>query len=71
VPVRDPGPSQPGSTVTHDTRARLAEAELANQALLSDRGKHARTAVAMVLAAGALAAGWRFLGPDRDGEGAP
>ena len=66
VPVRDPGPHQPGSTATPDTRARLAEAEIANQQLLSDRGKHVRTAVAMVLAAGALAAGWRFLGPDRD-----
>lgn len=66
VPVRDPGPAQPGSTATHDTRARLAEAEIANQQLLSDRGKHARTAVAMALAVGALAAGWRFLGPDRD-----
>jgi uncharacterized BrkB/YihY/UPF0761 family membrane protein len=66
VPALDPGPHRPGATATATTRARLAEADAAREELAQDRGRHARTAVAMVLAAGALAAGWRFLGPDRD-----
>lgn len=66
VPVKDPGPTIPGTATTDDTRTRLAEADLVNERLVSERGRHVRTTVAMLLAAGALAAGWRFLGPDRD-----
>ena len=66
VPVQDPGPTTPSATATDDTRTRLAEADLANERLVSDRSRHVRTTVAMLLAAGALVAGWRFLGPDRD-----
>jgi membrane protein len=66
TPVPDPGPRRSGATATTTTRARLVEADAAHEELTQDRGRHARTAIAMVLAAGALAAGWRFLGPDRD-----
>ena len=64
--VQDPGPSGVASTVTSETRSRLAQAEADHQELISDRGRHARTAAGMVLAAAALAAGWRWLGPGRD-----
>ena len=64
--VQDPGPSGAASTVTSETRSRLAQAEADHQELISDRGHHARTAAGMVLAAAALAAGWRWFGPGRD-----
>ena len=64
--VQDPGPSGAASTVAPETRSRLAQAEADHQELISDRGRHARTAAGMVLAAAALAAGWRWFGPGRD-----
>lgn len=66
TPALDPGPRRSGATATTTTRARLAEADAAHEEFTQDRGRHVRTAAAMVLAAGALAAGWRFFGPDRD-----
>lgn len=66
VPVHDPGAGASGGTTTADTRARLEVAERAHEELMRDRGGHVRTAAAMVLAGGALAAAWRFLRPDGD-----
>jgi membrane protein len=65
APARSP--RQPSGVVSAGTRARLADAEAARAAALEqrDRSGDARTAVALTLTAGALAAAWRLLG-DRD-----
>jgi len=64
-PVQDPGP-RVRLPVTAATAQRLAEADERNADVLADRGHHARTAVGVALGLGALAVGWRFLGPDPD-----
>ncbi len=65
-PVPDPGPRVAAGTATLDTQQRLAQAELAASEHGQDRGRHLRTAIGMGLGLGALAVGWRFLGPDRE-----
>ncbi len=62
----DPGPATPTATISPATQARLATADERNADILADRGKHLRTAIGVGLGLGAMAAGWRFLGPDRD-----
>jgi membrane protein len=63
--VADPGPSHPATTPGTDTRRRLLAADtlVATEQAAADRGQQARTALAFGLAAAAVAAGWRFLGP--------
>lgn len=64
VAATDPGPGHPATTPGEDTRTRLLAADtlVATEQAAADRGQQARTALAFVLAAAAVAAGWRFLG---------
>lgn len=63
--VSDPGPAHPTTTPGADTQARLlvADTRVVTEQAAADRGQQARTALAFGLAAAAVAAGWRFLGP--------
>lgn len=63
--VIDPGPSHPAATPGTDTRTRLlaADTRFATEQAAADRGQQARIALAFGLAAAAVVAGWRFLGP--------
>ncbi len=66
--VADPGPRHPATTPGADTRTRLlaADTRVATEQAAADRGQQARTALAFGLAAAAVAAGWRYLGPGGD-----
>jgi len=67
LPATDPGPAGASPTVGPGTRERLAAAGVRDAAehAPAEPGRDVRTAAAFVLAVGALAAGWRFLGDRR------